>query len=215
MELLKRFDWFKTTLVLLIVVLISMLFSKFESEKTQLSNIKILNSEAEVYKLKNGKLVISQKTLIYNNRQLQDLVISKDATIAEISKKFYKVKTVTKIITKTKLDTIRLMYRDTVPFEFDRTGSLVTDDYSIDYNSTQKGISIDNLTIPDSLTIVSGVKRKWFLGKKTEYIDVFHSNKFVNNEEVGYYELEKETKWYQTTLFKVGVGVLIGGILIK
>lgn len=215
MEVLKSFDWFKIGLVIGIILLSNALFKKCESEKLQLANVDALNSEAVTYKLRNGQLATSQKALVYSNSQLNDLVISKDKAISEISSKFSKVKTITKVITETKLDTIRLIYKDTIPCVFKRKGELITNEYHIDYTSTQKEFTIDYLSIPDSLTIVTGLKRKWFLGKETQTIDVIHSNKYINNGKLNYYEVVQPKKWYQTTLFKVGVGVLLGGLILR
>lgn len=215
MEVLKSFDWFKIGLVVLVLFLTSTLATKCENEKTQLTNVNRLNSEAKIYKLKNGQLVLSQEALQYSNKQLKELVISKDATLKEIAKKFTNVKAVTKVITETKLDTIRLTYKDSVPCRFERIGELITKDYHIDYKSTQKGIVISYLSIPDSVTIVTGIKRNWLFGKTTSTIDISHSNKFVNNGKVDYYEVKQNKKFYQTTLFKFGIGVLVGNLILK
>lgn len=215
MDILKSFDWQKIGLVVLVLFLTSTLFSKCENEKVQLANVKALNSESKNYKLKNGQLVLSKEVLVYTNKQLKDLVISKDATLKEITNKFSTVKTITKIVTETKLDIIRLTYKDTIPFKFERKGELVTKDYHLDYKSTQKGITIDYLSIPDSLTIVTGLKRKWLFGKNVETIDISHSNKFVNNGQVNYYEVKQNKKFYETTLFKVGIGIILGKVILK
>ena len=69
------------------------------------------------------------------------------------------------------------------------------------------------MVIPDSVTIVTGYKRKWFLGSKTLVVDIKHDNPFVNPEYIQQIEVKEKKKWYQTDLFKVGIG-LIGGIII-
>ena len=60
--------------VLLVVclILISQLFQKCENENLQLANIKALNSQTKVYKLKNGQLVTSVENLNYTNSQLKN-----------------------------------------------------------------------------------------------------------------------------------------------
>jgi hypothetical protein len=199
----------------IILILISILYTKCESEKLQIANVSTLNTEAKLYKLKNGQLVVSKATLQYTNKQLKETVISKDAVLKEMADKFSKVKAVTKIVTETKFDTILLPYRDSIPCVFNRKGRLENRDYTIAYNSNQKGITIDFLSIPDTATIVTGTKRNWLFGKQAATIDITHSNKYINNGEAEYYEVVRKKKFYQTTLFKVGAGILLGATIIR
>jgi hypothetical protein len=53
------------------LVLFAMLFNKCENDDLQLANIDALNSQLTSYKLKNGQLVTSAKTLSYTNAQLK------------------------------------------------------------------------------------------------------------------------------------------------
>jgi hypothetical protein len=64
-------------LVLLIVclILLSQLFQKCKSEELQLANIEALNSQTNVYKLKNGQLVTSVENLHYTNSQLKNSLL--------------------------------------------------------------------------------------------------------------------------------------------
>jgi hypothetical protein len=198
-----------------ILLLVSQLHKKCESEKLQLANVSALNAEAKAYKLKNGQLVISKATLQYTNKQLKETVLSKDIIAKEMAKKFSKVNTVTKLVTETRIDTIQLVYRDSIPFQFDRVGRLHNNDYTIAYTSTQRGITIDYLSIPDSLTILTGTKRNWAFGKSIQTIDVSHSNKFINNGKIEHYQVVQNKNFFQTTFFKVGAGILIGAIIIR
>lgn len=199
----------------IILILVSLLYNKCESEKLQLANVSALNAEAKIYKLKNGQLVISKAALQYTNQQLKEIVLSKDAVAKEMASKFSKVKTVTKIVTETKFDTILLPYKDSIPYVFNKKGRLEDKDYTIAYTSNQKGISIDFLSIPDTATIVTGTKRKWAFGKQIETIDITHSNKHINNGKVDHYQVVKNKNFFQTTFFKVGAGILLGAIITR
>jgi hypothetical protein len=198
-----------------ILILVSLLYKKCESEKLQIANVSALNAESKVYKLKNGQLAMSKVTLQYTNKQLKEEVIEKDAVVKEMASKFSKVKTVIKIVTETKIDTILLPYKDSIPYVFNKKGRLENKDYIIAYNSNQKGISIDFLSVPDTTTIVTGIKRKWFFGKKTETIDITHSNKLINNGKVDHFEVVQNKNFFQTTFFKVGAGIIFGAIIIR
>ena len=197
------------------VLLISQLFAKCENEKSQLANVDALNKELSTYQLKNGQLVTSVENLVYTKEQLENSLLMKDKKVKELTKKFSNIKTVTKFITNTKLDTITLTYKDSVPCNFERTDSVLKEWYHIAYKSNQKGIEITELSIPDSVVVVSGEKRKWFWGKKTNVTDITHSNPFVQTEQIQHIEVKAPAKWYDSTIFKIAVGVIGGVLLMK
>ena len=49
--------------------------------------------------------------------------------------------------------------------------------------------------------------------QETQTIDITHSNKLIKDSGLQHFELVKPKKFWQTTVFKIGIGV-IGGILI-
>jgi hypothetical protein len=204
-----------SVLLTVCLILVSQLFSKCESEKLQLANVKALNSKVIVYKLKNGDLVTSVENLSYTNSQLKSSIMMKDKKVKELTSKFSKVKGITKYVTNTKFDTIKLTYKDSIPCNFERNGSVLEEWYHIAYNSNQKGVDIYELSIPDSVIVVTGEKRKWFWGKRTSVTDITHANPFVETESIQHIEVKEKTKWYDTTIFKVGVGFLGGALLLK
>lgn len=195
------------------LLLISQLFSKCESQKVQLVNIDALNSEATTYRLKNGQLVTSVENLVYTKEQLKKSIIMKDKKVKELTDKFSNIKSVTKFVTNTKFDTIKLVYQDSVPCNFEKVGSDLKQWYHIAYKSNQKGVEITELSIPDSVIVATGEKRKWFWGKRTSVTDITHANPFVETESIQHIEVVQPTKWYDSTIFKIGVGI-IGGILL-
>ena len=204
-----------TILLIVCLILISQLFQKCESEKVQLANIDALNSEAKVYKLKNGQLVTSVENLHYTNSQLKKSAIMKDKKVKELVNKFSEVKSVTKFVTNTKFDTIKLVYNDSIPCEFERIGSDMKQWYHIAYKSNQKGVEITELSIPDSVIVVTGDKRKWFWGKRTSVTDISHANPFVETDNIQHIEVVKPAKWYDSTIFKIGLGFIGGIFLVK
>jgi hypothetical protein len=200
-------------LIMTCLLLISSLFSKCQNEKVQLANIEALNSQTKVYKLKNGQLVTSVENLHYTNSQLKNSLLMKDKKVKELLDKFSNVKSVTKYVTNTKLDTIKLVYQDSIPCNFERVGSDLKEWYHIAYKSNQKGVEITELSIPDSVIVATGDKRKWFWGKRTSVTDITHANPFVETESIQHIEIVQPAKWYDSTILKIGVG-LIGGIFL-
>jgi len=181
-----------------------MLYSKCENEKILSSNLETLNVKVNTYKLKDGKVVTTSKTTTY------DKVPEK----TELTKQFQKVKTIIKIVETVRIDSVMVVYHDTIPCEFERKGTVLNKDYSLDYKSTQKGLSISNLSVKDSLEIVAGTKRKWFLGKQVNTIDITHTNKHIETNNIQHFEIKSKKKFYETALFQISIGI-IGGVLIS
>jgi cell division protein FtsB len=200
-------------LLVICLLLISQLFLKCESQKVQLANIDALNKELTTYQLKNGQLVTSVENLNYTKEQLKNSLIMKDKKVKELTDKFSHIKSITKYVTNTKFDTIKLVYSDSIPCDFERVGSDLQQWYHIAYKSKQKGVEITELSIPDSVIVATGDKRKWFWGKRTSVTDITHANPFVETHSVQHIEVVKPNKWYDSTILKIGLG-FIGGIFL-
>lgn len=198
-----------TAIVIVILFLLTFSLQKCQQYNTAVANINALKSEISTYKLKNGQLVASKQSLELTKLQLEDLVISKDAELQDMANNFSKVKTVTKYVTVLKLDTIKVPFDVEIPCEFERYDLIDTKHYSFDYKFTNKGFSIKNLSIPDSISIVTGTKRKWFLGKETHTIDITHSNPNIQTTGLDHYEITNQKKWYQKDAVKMTAAVVL------
>lgn len=213
---LTNINWKQLGLYVVILVLASMLFSKCKNENSHLATIEALKSKNNSYQLKNGQLVTSTKTLITTNEKQAIEIIGKTETIKELTEKFTKVKSITKFIEKVKIDTVQIVYKDSVPCQFEKAGSIATEDYSLNYKSNQKGVDISDLALEnDTVTIVTGVKRKWFWGKETITTDVTNSNKLIITSELQHVEIQPNKPFYDTTLFKIGIGILTGALIVR
>ena len=198
--------------ILALLILISVIVSKTKNEKIQKQNIIALQSEITNFKLKDGTEVASVKSLQFENDQLKESLSKKEK---EMSAKFSEVKTVTRIEERIKFDTIRIAYKDTVKCRFRRVGVVKNKSYSLDYITTQRGVKLSNLIVPDTIVVITGQKRKWFLGKETATIDVSHTNELVKVNDIRYIENKPKKHWYDTNLFKIGVGFIAGAMLVK
>lgn len=196
-------------LTIIILILATSLFSECENNRTSLATIEAQNSKISTYKLKNSQLVTSQKTAILTEKQLKEQIASKDKQLQELTKKFSEVKTVTKTVTITKIESVDVPFEVKVPCDFERSDSVIEKHYSFDYSVNQNGLKINNLTIPDSVSIVTGSKRKWFLGKQTLTIDITHSNPNIQETSLQHYEVTPKKKWYQTDGAKIGGAVIL------
>ncbi len=205
----KNFIARNWAMLLITLGAISYSFSSYVNEQKYKENIKALNSQVITYKLKNGQLVSSAQSLKLDKDELNLMLTQKDK---ELASKFSKVETVTKIEEKIKFDTIKIVYKDTIPCNFKKTGAIVKKDYSLNYISTQKGVKIANISMTDSITIVTGTKRNWWLGKETNTIDVSHTNELVKVNEIKHIDTQPKKKWYDTDVFKFSLGVILGAM---
>lgn len=159
--------------------------------------------------------IIKNDTVKYKTVQTKKEAVQEMQVPDTITKTFTKIKTITKYVEKVKVDTIEIVYRDTVEVEFERIGSVNTKEYSFDYKSNNKGLKVSNFTLEDSVTVITGQKRKWFLGKAENTIDVYHSNKYISSENIKHVDVTPKKRFYETTLFKFAVGFGTGVLIAK
>ena len=210
---LSKINWTRIGVVIILIISISLNWVQCEKNKVANSNIDALNSELTTYKLDNGQLVTTSKSLFLDNKQLEDLVISKDAELEEMYKNFSKPKTVIKTITITKIDSVDVPFEVRVPCDFERYDNFKTEYYSFDYSVNQNGLKIKNLVIPDSVSIITGTKRKWFLGKETYVVDIMHSNPNIKETSLQHFEINEPKKWYRTDAAKIGGSIIVYEVL--
>ncbi len=193
-KLLKIKDFVKKNIgwLLIIIFLLCFLFNSYHNQN-------ISKNDTKDYK------TVTTKKEAVEVMQVPETIV----------KTFTKIKTITKFHERIKIDTVEIVYTDTVEVVFDRLGRVSTKEYSFDYKSNNKGLKVSNFTLNDSLTIITGTKRKWFLGKETNTVDVYHSNKYINSENVKHVDVAPKKKFYETTLFKFAVGFGTGVLILK
>lgn len=176
--------------------------------------VEALTSELETYKLKNGELVTSVKVAEVDKSILKS-ELEKSKSSKQIVEKFSKPKTLTKIVTITKFDTIREKYTDTIPAKFEKVGIAVRKNISYKYYITQNGITLSNIQVPDTTTIVTGTKKKWFFGDETLTMDIHHSNPYVEDQGAKQFTIKNKRRWYESPLFLIIGGMFIGGAIAR
>lgn len=205
---------FKNIMYITIVLfLISLLFQKCESEKSLSTALRVSQQETIHFKNSLGKTTASHEVLVFQNKAQQKELIEKDVELKAMAKKFSEVKSSIKIITITKLDTIRESFDVPIPCDFERKGGIQNQWYNLGYKVNQNGLEIEPFQTWSDINVVTGFKKRWFLGRKYYTTDVTATNPYIEIPEVQSTQVEVPTKWYETTLFKVGLGI-IGGILI-
>lgn len=210
-----RILWGLLTLALVGSLIYFVVMYNRANDRLVVSNTEFTKAVGQ-YKLKNGKLVSTVEANELTHAQLNLLIDKQKEEYQLLLKKFNKLESTLAIISTTKIDTVYVPFKEVIVTEkpISISGSKLDKYYSFDYKVTNSGFSIQDLTIPDTLFAVAGYKRKWFLGKRTPTIDITNSNKYVIIQQVGFTKVKEDKKFYDTTLFKVGVG-LLGGYIIS
>lgn len=196
-----------------IIVLLCFLLVKCENEKKLENALLVSNKETTHFKNKLGTITAEKEVLVLTKKQLEDLVLSKDAELLALSKEFSKVKTIIKTKVEVKFDSIIVPFETKIPCNFERNGSIFHKWYNFGYKVNQDGLSIEPFQTWTDITTITGFKRKWFWGKETYYTNVTSSNPYIQIPEIKTIEVQVPKRFYDTILFKIGVG-FVGGFLI-
>lgn len=176
-------------------------------------NLDALTDTVKHYKNALGTQTVSIKTLQLTEKQLKEIIIKKDDTLKALASEFAKVKSVVKYKTVTRIDTVKVEYTEMIPCEFERSGNKVHKWYSFNYFSNENGIIIDSLTIPNTTAVITGVKRKWFLGKQTITTDITNSNPYIKVTDIKSAEIDIPEAWYKKWYFWLVKGFILGVII--
>lgn len=179
-----------------IIILIFILFRQCNSANDKARSLNstkdFLNDTISYYTNKLGQEV-AEKKAISGDKQALEILLSKqvDSTgqLKALVRKFRTTQAAGNISQETRIDTVEIPYAVTVPYEFDRDFSKQTSNYSISGTSDQNGVTIKNLTIPNTLSFAIGKKKTGFL--KSEYrVEAVNSNPLVKTTGLDTYTLD-------------------------
>lgn len=177
------------------------------------SNVLALSDSIIFYNNKLGTKTATIKTLRLENGQIEDLLLEKDKQLAALTEEFNSLNTVVKYKAITTVDTIIIKYPDTLPCTFEVNGSKIDDWYSFNYNSNQYGLEIDSLKTKTETTLITGFKRKWFLGKDILTTDITNSNPHIEITHLKAAEVIVPKPWYKKWYVWFSAG-LVGGFFM-
>lgn len=177
-------------------------------------NIAALADTLTYYTNALGTQTASVKTLSTDNRQLKALVTNRDKQLVAMAAGFARVHTVVKYKSEVKIDTVYVAFeaKDTLP-HFKYTGAVFDKWYSFNYDVDNNGLALANLSLQTETGIVTGVKRKWFLGKETLVTDVSNTNPYITVTQLKAAEIALPVPWYRKWYVWLGAGV-VGGIVL-
>lgn len=200
-------------LMLIIALLLSLERCQFIKQDAT-ENSLALTDTVTYYTNRLGTQTASIKTLQLEQQELQCIILAKDKKLAALAKKFIQIQNVVQYEQVTILDTIAIVYTDTVPCAFSKSGNITSKWYNLNYKSNNKGFTIDSLTLPNQATVITGFKRKWFLGKETLTTDVTNSNPYITVTNLKAINVVVPTPWYKKWYVWLGAGIA-GGFLLK
>ena len=193
---MKREFIYIVIIVALSVMFLNQLLKNSDKDSSYSHNLKVLNDSLVYSKNKLGQEVANKLAFKGTNEELKKIIDLKETENSQLQISLLKWKqlaSVTKVVTETKLDTVYIPFNEPVPFEFSRSFQKVDQWYSIFGLVNQEGVSINNISIPNTQTIVSGKKKISFL--KTEYrFEITNSNPNIKNLEADVYNFVERNK---------------------
>ena len=200
-------------IILLLAVLLFLSVDKCSHEYSQgISNANALTDTITHFTNRLGTQTASIAMLEFDNRQLKNVVLSKDRQLQALISEFSKVHTVVKYKTQTVLDTVFVAYKqplDSLPV-FERAGTVSDKWYGFNYRTNNNGLIISDFTMQTETTILTGTKRKWFLGKETLIADVINTNPYITVTDIKAAEVTITVPWYKKWYVWLAAGILGG-----
>tara|TARA_R110001583_G_scaffold72139_5_gene202353 strand:- start:362 stop:973 length:612 start_codon:yes stop_codon:yes gene_type:complete len=195
-------------IIILAFVTFGFAYKSNESKKAIFRAQQDLNESNQAYEINEAQLA----SLKDENEGLKELI-----------DEYKEVESVTKVITKTVIDTVRIEYDNSILVSDSGTfvGSVNIDSlfYSLSCTFTEKNFTLNRIEIPNESSIVIGDRKiRGFLGipKGREYaIDIVNSNPYVQTTNIQTYKIVQEKKWWDTKAFSIGVGFIGGFVLAR
>lgn len=201
-------------LYILIAVLIFLLFRQCdkntELRQSDNSEKEFLNDSISYYKNKLGREVAEKVALKGNNSTLEILLskqIDSTGQLKRLVKEFRNVDAAGNITQEVRIDTVKVPYLEGGPTlgNLEYKFGTNTQYYSIFGRTTQEGITIDSLSLPNTLSFAIGKKKTGFF--KSEYrIEAVNSNPYISTIGLDAYTFSVPKKRFGISAY-VGFGI--------
>ena len=189
--------------VALIVLCIYLWRGKKYSEKVSTNNIETLTSDIKEFKTKQGLWASEKQAFQGTEKDLKQIIKSKDEAFQKLLKTFKKPVAAAVIKTVTEIDTVFIPYEKKFELpEFNLDFNADTKHYTIHGTSTNKGVNIWDISIPNTLNLVIGKKRTGFL-KYGYKINVENSNPNIKTTNLDGFDFQPKPK-------RFGLGIFVG-----
>ncbi|AXG73929.1 hypothetical protein DVK85_06600 [Flavobacterium arcticum] len=207
-----------------ITALVLILFFQCERSanfrKRTYNNQEALTDTIKQYKNKLGTTTASIKTLQMTKEQLQNELIEKDSKLAALASEFKTIKHITRFKSDVQLQPISFAFDtpiyptltkdSTVTSGFERKGFTTTKWYNMGYKVTNDSFTIHPFSTWTETTVITGFKRKWFLGKQTLVTDVTNTNPYIKINTIKTADVIVPEPWYKKWYVWLAAGFVTG-----
>lgn len=219
----KDMKYWREILILILTVILVASVQECGSEKSRANaNYKALTDTTSHFKNRLGTITASRAALQLTNSELKQTLLSKDDSLNQLSKEFVQLRSVVKFSSKLKLPAAAVKFEtpipgqtcDSLPLAFERSGAFRQKWFQFYYSVTPDSLKITDMAMNNTTTVITGVKRKWFLGKQVVKTDVTHSNPYISTQQITSAEVVVPEPWYKKWYLWLAAGIA-GGLLIK
>jgi len=172
--------------IILIVVcflLVYFLISKCNNErklKNEVIEISKYKDTAMVYKSRNGKLITYNKAVEIDLGAARETISGLNDMLHDL--KLKKPTAIIKTRTEVNIDTILIPVTDTLPCdEFTYSTNVDSEYYNMNITLTNKSILLNNISIPNEQSIVTGIKKNGLFKKNEFVVTIQNSNPYLKN----------------------------------
>lgn len=210
----------KRDIISLIVITLLILFSVNQCSKAKTnenvykSNLKAVNDSVSYYKNRYGQEVALKTNIIAQSTNELKEALKENKQLKEAVKRFKKLDVVAEVQTVTQIKEVIIPKTDTIHDTFFPEFAKETEHFSIHAKSTQEGLELINLQIPNKQSVVVGSYKPSFFGKSQMSTIVTNSNPYIKVNDIQTYQVKVPKKWYEKPFITIPLGVA-AGLLIK
>ena len=205
-------------IVLLLCILVFQWDKRVGIENVAEANSKTLTDSIVYYKNVLGTYTASIRTLQLDNKLTKEVLFKRDARLNKLAREFSKLKWITTTKSNITFDTIAakldvdIAANDTT--DFIRQGKISSAWYSLGYKITNDSLTIAPFKTWTETTVITGIKRKWFLGEQILITDVTNTNPYITITGIKSVEVIVPEPWYRKWYVWLAAGAA-AGMLIK
>lgn len=194
----------------IIIILAMILIFQFEDNKelkqvSDSNRIALLDS-VKYHKNKYGYEVASKLALQLSLKHLK----YQNDTLKEAIKKFKKPLTIVQTKQVVKIDTLYVPFEKPINCDFTRLLEKETSYYLFKGEVDSLGFKINNLTLFNNQTIVTGLKRQGFFKKPLLTTEITNTNPYIKQTEIKPIIIVYPQKIYEKWYITIPTGILLG-----
>lgn len=215
--------YWRDILIVLLIALLVVTMVKCSDEAARANyNLDALTNKTAWFENRIGNETATKKTLQVTNAELRKILLKKNDTIALLAKEFSRLTNVVNFKSTAKLPAIGVKLEKPLPVrpcdsavvDFERAGNVKEKWFKFNYKITPDSLKLDNFTILNNTTVITGVKKKWFLGAPVVTTDITHTNPYIKTDNITAAEITVSQPWYKKWYLWLGLGIA-GGLMVK